>query len=913
MIKERGREKKPKKSQGKDPAREAKLRAKRSARDVRVPESAWQRLRETARNLEEEELQAYGEAFSAISDDLGSLREFIFVHSGISGNALDGELHRLASFDGTLSMADFLCLLRENTISDGDAIQQFLSMSNGCESLPLTDCRRGLVRFVHEELGVDFGRDHWDTLLDLVIIAPFARVQLEEWIPYCCRLFRISRLLCYNALKWSLPQAVGCRPHGDTPSAGFIENDDAVSDPAPQGTIQEKTTRLPGRFARILGNFDEVERQVYNRIFESFGGCASEGATFVPCADPACRDFLIAYTDIQPDDVEVMMLSVASLDKGLGAASFLQLVRDNVVSSDSAVARFLELSGKRERISSEECTYSLLLFMQQRFSAADFSIEDWEDIVEVVMQESDPSVGLEQYVAFCRRFARIVRLLTCRGYLAGRGPRRTEGANSAVASPPCPQHSSGLTGSTQSGGVSNTSASAAPGPGAASRVDKRAPASGTKQSSPGKKGRRDADSTASASAADVSTSDSAWDVITSQALDMLCPQSGGAATTLQEVTAGPPTEPMVSTKKCRAKKRNWVAPLLDAEDMNCADNGDSNNNPKPMQSSAYASFGQGIGGADNRECGRAARVAGVAATVSEECEEHSEGFGASPAAHKNKASASSCLVESLAEGGEGRLATCNSCSIVGASATVSGGFWLEREHGPMSSRPGASSSGASSPSCSDDGYYSPTAGEGSTCCDVAGGVSPRYEKAKAGLPHYDGLPISPPRGCEPPPQVCHPGLEIAATSSSASTSTSSHQGSRHIMVGSSSASVSRGLSAGSGGYPLLPPEAGVSVLDSSSAPIPDRDAEPAPPEQVVRTNRWARSRKVSTVEPRSQTGGPVETARQELASAMKARSLERLEAAILVGSSFLERDEILPAFALLRDLEQEAWQGPVGT
>merc|ERR1719210_2408936 len=98
-----------------------------------------------------------------------------------------------------ISLDSFLQLIRDNASSDSSALETFMRLSENQESISATDCRSGLTMF-RDDLGVPGGMtdDHWERVLDHVMINAGATIKMETWMSYAQIVARTTRL-CHIA------------------------------------------------------------------------------------------------------------------------------------------------------------------------------------------------------------------------------------------------------------------------------------------------------------------------------------------------------------------------------------------------------------------------------------------------------------------------------------------------------------------------------------------------------------------------------------------------------------------------------------------------------------------------------------------------------------------------------------------
>jgi len=160
-------------------------------------------------DLDGMEISAYGNAFSelaggqsSLQPDHMALREFLMANSAITINDIDTELLKMATRNESFSIDcdAFLTILRENSISESDALEQFLGLSSNGESIAGEDCRSGLLNLTEQRLGSNLSTNQAEKVFDAVMADVGLNVTMEEWMLCSRKVARIVRLLRYAQL-----------------------------------------------------------------------------------------------------------------------------------------------------------------------------------------------------------------------------------------------------------------------------------------------------------------------------------------------------------------------------------------------------------------------------------------------------------------------------------------------------------------------------------------------------------------------------------------------------------------------------------------------------------------------------------------------------------------------------------------
>lgn len=157
-------------------------------------------------DLEGTESSVYNAAFDQLASgardvepDNIQLRAFVLKNTCVAETDLETVLLTIASASESFSIdcAGFLSLLRENAITDGEAIEQFMGLTNDGEHVASEDCRSGLIKVVEQVLNAKFSEERSEMVLDAVMCDAGLSVSMEEWVKYCKKVARVVRLMRY--------------------------------------------------------------------------------------------------------------------------------------------------------------------------------------------------------------------------------------------------------------------------------------------------------------------------------------------------------------------------------------------------------------------------------------------------------------------------------------------------------------------------------------------------------------------------------------------------------------------------------------------------------------------------------------------------------------------------------------------
>jgi len=161
-------------------------------------------------DLDSIEISTYGSAFNELSGgqasvqpDHAALRDFLVTNSAITMADIDTELLKIATQNESfcIDCDAFLTLLRENSVSDGDALEQFLNLSSNGESIAGEDCRSGLFNLTESRLGSTLKADQMERMFDTVMADMGLNVSMEQWILCSKKVGRIVRLVRYARIS----------------------------------------------------------------------------------------------------------------------------------------------------------------------------------------------------------------------------------------------------------------------------------------------------------------------------------------------------------------------------------------------------------------------------------------------------------------------------------------------------------------------------------------------------------------------------------------------------------------------------------------------------------------------------------------------------------------------------------------
>lgn len=159
-------------------------------------------------------------------------------------------------------------------------------------------------------------------------------------------------------------------------------------------------------FDDVMSDLVTAEFQAYGGAFESFAGGAPVG-----CDHAQLRDFLLSNSALSSNDLDMELLKAANSDTmQMDQSSFVQLMQDHSCSDGDALGAFANISSDGQSLASEECRTGLLLFAQDKL-AASYDEQRWDRLLNMVMMDAGPTVQMEQWLLYCKKVARYIRLI----------------------------------------------------------------------------------------------------------------------------------------------------------------------------------------------------------------------------------------------------------------------------------------------------------------------------------------------------------------------------------------------------------------------------------------------------------------------------------------------------------------------
>jgi hypothetical protein len=160
-------------------------------------------------------------------------------------------------------------------------------------------------------------------------------------------------------------------------------------------------------FELICADCLTAEGSVFGAAFDTL----AKGQTSLQPDNNQLRDFVVQNSAVTLDDLDMELLKICetsdafSIDK----EGFLALLRQNSIQDGEALELFMGLTSNGENILSEDCRSGLLNMMVTKMRTK-LSQARLENIIDTVMVDAALVVSMEQWLAFCKSAARIVRV-----------------------------------------------------------------------------------------------------------------------------------------------------------------------------------------------------------------------------------------------------------------------------------------------------------------------------------------------------------------------------------------------------------------------------------------------------------------------------------------------------------------------
>jgi len=164
-------------------------------------------------------------------------------------------------------------------------------------------------------------------------------------------------------------------------------------------------------FASAIADLEAAEQQVYGTAFQGFN--AGRAVEF---SHPGLQDYVATNSGLSMEDAYTEILKAASKTEEMEITmdSFMELLRDNAAEPTAMLERFLNLADGSDQVDAGSCRSGLLMFTNDHLGShltASLNEARWDDIFDSVMVGAGASVNMEGWNSYCKRVARIVRVV----------------------------------------------------------------------------------------------------------------------------------------------------------------------------------------------------------------------------------------------------------------------------------------------------------------------------------------------------------------------------------------------------------------------------------------------------------------------------------------------------------------------
>ncbi|CAE7226431.1 hypothetical protein AK812_SmicGene25681 [Symbiodinium microadriaticum] len=161
-------------------------------------------------------------------------------------------------------------------------------------------------------------------------------------------------------------------------------------------------------FEAMLLDLEGAEEAAFTAAFQSL----SDGRTALQPDHDQLRSFILVNSGIGEQDLDTELLKIASAreDFCIDIPGFIALLREHPVSDSDTLTLFMNVSNDGESMTSEDCR-TCLLALVAKLPDAHIREDRMEKIFDTVMTSADLSISMEQWMAFAKTTARIIRLM----------------------------------------------------------------------------------------------------------------------------------------------------------------------------------------------------------------------------------------------------------------------------------------------------------------------------------------------------------------------------------------------------------------------------------------------------------------------------------------------------------------------
>jgi len=155
-------------------------------------------------------------------------------------------------------------------------------------------------------------------------------------------------------------------------------------------------------------DLDRAEQLIHRCAFLLFDDKRSGS---VPRTHELLRCYVLQHTALDQSNVDVELDKAASSSSSISSKGFVSLMARNVLRENEGPVQWARVSCSRWEIGAEECRDTLAAYMQEKLCRQGETAQDFEDILDVVMQDCGVTVANDEWEPLLVRSARLFRLV----------------------------------------------------------------------------------------------------------------------------------------------------------------------------------------------------------------------------------------------------------------------------------------------------------------------------------------------------------------------------------------------------------------------------------------------------------------------------------------------------------------------
>ncbi|CAE7368945.1 unnamed protein product [Symbiodinium natans] len=161
-------------------------------------------------------------------------------------------------------------------------------------------------------------------------------------------------------------------------------------------------------FEAMQLDLEGAEEAAFTAAFKSL----SSGQAVLQPDHDQLRNFILVNSGVSEQDLDTELLKIASgrEDFCVDVQGFITLLREHPVSEEDTLMLFMNISNDGESMTSEDCR-TCLVQLAAKLPDANIREDRMEQIFDTVMTSAGLSVSMEQWMAFAKTAARIIRLM----------------------------------------------------------------------------------------------------------------------------------------------------------------------------------------------------------------------------------------------------------------------------------------------------------------------------------------------------------------------------------------------------------------------------------------------------------------------------------------------------------------------